>query len=87
MACAYKIQKYAEFIIQISKKYPNYEKEKINNVIDILLKQQYSEDTLTKADEEKIIEFYNYAVTDYTKDMKYFKKKYECFVKNYIQKL
>jgi len=79
--------KYSEYIALIAKSYPDYDKDKIENVIDLLLRNKYSSEQLKGNEEMQIIEFYNYVVDDFVKDMKFVERKKECYVKKYIQKM
>ena len=79
--------KYKDYAKVLSKKYNKYDEEKLSNIINIILKEQYSDYELTKKDMREIVEFYNYVVDEFTKNMKYFEKLNATVVKNYIQKL
>ena len=79
--------KYTEYAKLLCEKYKNYDEEKIHHIIEVILKEQYSDYELTRKDMREIVEFYNYVVDEFTKNMKYFEKKYVTIVENYIQKL
>lgn len=78
---------YKEYARSIHKKYSSLKLENIETIIEYILKNQYSNSKLDIKEENDIIEFYNYLVSEYVEQYKGFRRIKECYVNNYIRKV